>query len=162
MLRDFELFIWDLVAWPLYRSWVPIKMGPIVTILFGVEVQQTQPLHFKHIYAYRHHYFILTFCHYVLITMLILFFSFSVRNIGALLTERYSSSGSRPSEKELLGLREQFSNIESQLSVTAQHCSGGEATLTKMLAPSTGMSIIPNIITTSVLTKRLCVYAYNL
>ncbi|XP_064400674.1 vezatin-like isoform X2 [Halichondria panicea] len=67
----------------------------------------------------------------------------SVRNIGALLTERYSSSGSRPSEKELLGLREQFSNMESQLSMTAQHCSGGEATLTKMLAPSTDESASP-------------------
>ncbi len=81
--------------------------------------------------------------------------------MGALLTERYSSFGSKLSEEEVLGLSEQLSIIQSNLHVAAQHCSGGEAVLTKMLAPSTGKSKIITSIYMYQYSTCVCIQVVN-
>ena len=59
----------------------------------------------------------------------------SVRGLGELLVERYSS-GNKPSDEDLTELQDQLTTIDSNLARTSEHISTGIATLDKMMTPS--------------------------
>lgn len=71
----------------------------------------------------------------LLLTCTLYCVSHRARDLGTQLSERYSS-GTRPSEGEVLELIEQLSVIESDLDISSEHISEGTAILTKMISSS--------------------------